>query len=464
MAEFDDVVGCIHNLVDVVTTRSTSNGAFVARDAIEFRRNDDAGVGVFATAPLAAGTVLVTVPFSECISAEAVMATAVGREVVGPRPGLLQYQDEVIALGLMYAVTLRARGDEDAAQAACPWMAHVKTLPASYNTPLFWSEEELAELKGYNTFHLTNLMKKQIAADWEALHQPLSEEYPELLGGATLEVYQWALSTVYSRAVGVVRKGVYTRCVPPIVDMANHSPDAGSDTAETLRYDVAKDTVSLVTTTSRAAGEECYAVYGRYPNGKLLYSYGFVVPHSPHRAIDLWTRVTPSVSNAEAKQQLLLSHDLTREQTYDFTGTLRGFDGAVSVSPALLATVRVIQVADAAEMENVENAFRGEMVSVRNERASYVALRALLVNALKVHTAEEDKATLGQLLLGDTKRCDRRLMALVLRVEERELVQDCLTLVDTWVAQLDDLGEAYVPPDSPLLLPKATDAAPGAKS
>ena len=464
MAEFasasDDAVGCIRTLIDAVTTRSTSKGAFVARDAIEFRRNDDAGVGVFATAPLAAGTVLITVPFSECISAETVMATAVGRDVVGPRPGLLQYQDEVIALGLMYAVTLRARGEGDAA--ACPWMEHLKTLPTSYNTPLFWSDEELAELKGYNTFHLTNLMKKQIAADWEALHKPLSEEYPELLGAATLELYQWALSTVYSRAVGIVRKGVYTRCVPPIVDMANHSPDAASDTAETLRYDEARDTVSFVTTSSRAVGDECYAVYGRYPNGKLLYSYGFVVPHSPHRAIDLWTRVTPTVSNAETKQQLLLAHDLTREQTYDFTGTLRGFDGAVSISPALLATVRVIQVADAAELEDVENAFRGEMISVRNERATYVALRALLVNALKVQTAEEDKERLGQLLLGDTKRSDRRLMALVLRVEERELVQECLAQVDVWVAQLDDVGEAYVPPDSPLL--KVKEAAPVATS
>ena len=56
------------------------------------------------------------------------------------------------------------------------------------------------------------------------------------------------------------------------------------------------------------------------------------------------------------------------------------------------------------------------IVSVRNEQASYVALRSLLLNALKVQTAESDKVALGKLLLDDTKKSDRLLMALTLRV------------------------------------------------
>ena len=88
--------------------------------------------------------------------------------------------------------------------------------------------------------------------------------------------------------------------------------------------------------------------------------------------------------------------------------------------------------------------------SVRNEQASYVALRSLLLNALKVQTAETDKVALGKLLLDDTKKSDRGLMALTLRVEERELVQSCLSLVDKWLEQLADVGEAFIPSDSPL--------------
>ena len=80
----------------------------------------------------------------------------------------------------------------------------------------------------------------------------------------------------------------------------------------------------------------------------------------------------------------------------------------------------------------------------------------MLLNALKVQTAETDKVALGKLLLDDTKKSDRGLMALTLRVEERELVQSCLSLVDKWLEQLADVGEAFIPSDSPLATTTAT--------
>jgi hypothetical protein len=346
-------------------------------EEIHFHHNEECGTGVFAKSAIPAKAVLVSVPFSECISTESVMTSCLS-EIINIRPGLLNYPDEVIAMGLMYAAT---HGNES--ESFCPWMHHLATIPDTYNTPLFWSQEELDQIKGCNAFHLTNLMKKQIRADWEALHQPLSLEYPDMLGGITIELYQWALSTVYSRAVGIHRKGAYTRCIPPIVDMANHNPEAGSEAAETLSYNEKNDTISLINNSPKNEGDECFAVYGTYPNGKLLYTYGFVILNSPHRAVDLWTRVSATIAYASEKQQILNSHELTREQTYDFVGTLRpGF-----ISPALLATVRIIQ-ADKSELENSEAAFRGEMLSVRNEKASYVSLRNLLLHGMRVDTAK----------------------------------------------------------------------------
>lgn len=44
-------------------------------------------------------------------------------------------------------------------------------------------------------------------------------------------------------------------------------------------------------------------------------------------------------------------------------------------------------------------------------------------------------------------------MALILRVEERELLQECLALVDNWIEEITNIGEAYIPPDSPLQIP-----------
>ena len=370
---FDESI--IRDLISHVTSR----GAVVSGN-INFVHSEEAGTGIFATGAIRSRDALVCVPFSECISAESVMNTRVG-EIISIKPDLLEYPDEVIAMGLMYAVTL---GKDDAE--LCPWINHVKTIPKTYNTPLYWSDEELHEIKGYNVYHLTNLMKKQIQVDWDTLHQPLSLEFPDILGEATLELYQWALSTVYSRAVGIHRNNIYTRCIPPVVDMANHNPEAGSEAAETLSYDEKNDTVSFINTTPKVPGEECFAVYGNYSNEKLMYTYGFVIHNAPVKAVDLWTRVVPTLSLASEKQAILSAHELTRVPTYDFEGTLRpGY-----VSPALLATIRIMQ-ADASELECSEAAFRGEMLSVRNETATYVSLRQLLLNGMRVETAEVRK-------------------------------------------------------------------------
>jgi hypothetical protein len=56
-------------------------------------------------------------------------------------------------------------------------------------------------------------------------------------------------------------------------------------------------------------------------------SYGFTVEglgRNPHRGVDFWVKVPPSLKDAEWKAGLLAQHDLTRNHTYDFVGTLRG--------------------------------------------------------------------------------------------------------------------------------------------
>jgi [ribulose-bisphosphate carboxylase]-lysine N-methyltransferase len=62
---------------------------------------------------------------------------------------------------------------------------------------------------------------------------------------------------------------------------------------------------------------------GSYSNAKLAYSYGFVVPETTIKTMDLWMNCPPNSRNAEWKKQILSSQPLTKNQTYDFNGTLR---------------------------------------------------------------------------------------------------------------------------------------------
>lgn len=362
----------IGELISVVKARKA-----VISDSISFHHADLTGCSIFAKTEIAKGTALVSVPFASCITAELIAQSSQLRSLLEENPGYLEYPDEVLAIGLMYA-------DCHHSDVHCEWVSHVRTMPKSFNTTIFWGEDEMFELMGTNVFHLTKMMKKQMVHDFETLHKPLRDAYPELLGGITLESYMWALSIVYSRSVELTRCGEHVRCIVPVLDMANHNPEAADSAFDTFHYDDDSDRVSLLSAADLKAGDECFAVYGLYPNSKLLYNYGFVVLGNPHRAIDLWTRLAPTSYRFDAKQQTLQSHELTRVQTYDFKGTVR----PNYVSPALLATIRVVQACDDAEVAQLESAFHGRMVSVRNELATYASLCALLAARLQPEQAE----------------------------------------------------------------------------
>ena len=52
------------------------------------------------------------------------------------------------------------------------------------------------------------------------------------------------------------------------------------------------------------------------------------------------------------------------------------------------------------------------------------------------------------MLLANTPHSNRKLMALITRVEERELLQDVLAMVNQWIQELNTKGEEFKPIDS----------------
>jgi hypothetical protein len=246
-------------------------------------------------------------------------------------------------------------------------------------------------------------MQRQILQDWDSIHEPISRAFPHLLGAATIESYKWALSIIYSRAVGFYKDSKYQRCIPPLIDMANHNPLEAGEAADTFRYDPESNHLQLLSCKSRAEGEECYAVYGTYPNSKLIYSYGFFLPQNPLRAIDLWTRVGPTTHFAERKQAILTSRDLTRDQPYDFSGTIR----PEFVSGSLLATARVLQCTEV-ELDSVaiEKIYAGKMCSKRKELATYQSLRTLLSLRASIGNKEVIDLPISYILYQGDDKCN----------------------------------------------------------
>lgn len=346
------------------------------------------GCGLVAQEPVKAGQLVLRVPISLCVHVEAVHLSVL-RDVVAAEPQLLaeEAQDELLALVLM----AERRAGRDSF-----WWPYLKVMPGEYDTPLYWGEEERRYLAGTNVGLLTVIMERRIAQDWKENHAGLVQKYPDVLGGLTLQDYIWALSTIWSRAVGVER-GVghrYLRCLAPALDMCNHHPSAAMGLEDLLKYEAETDSLCFRPATPVTQGQQCHLLYGPYSNAKLLYSYGFVAAQNPHRGVDYWVKVPSTAFDAAWKTEELLAHDLTREQTYDFNGTLLGN----GVTTALMATVRMIHLTPE-EYKDVEKVFRGEIVSLRNEQASFNGLATFLEKKVSSYptTVEEDLRALEKL-------------------------------------------------------------------
>eukprot|EP00624_Nannochloropsis_granulata_P003675 evm.model.NODE_28528_length_50078_cov_28.909842.18 len=346
------------------------------------------GCGLVALAPVEAGQLVLQVPMPLCLHVEAVHLSVL-RDVVSAEPQLLEKdaQDELLALMLMA---------ERRAGRHSYWWPYLKVMPREYDTPLYWGEEERRYLVGTNVGLLTAIMERRIAQDWKEIHAGLVERYPGVLGGLTLQDYSWALSTIWSRAVGVERgEGHrYLRCLAPVLDMCNHHPSAAPGLGDLLKYESETDSLCFRPATPVTQGQQCHLLYGPYSNAKLLYSYGFVAAENPRRGVDYWVKVPPTAPDAVWKTEQLRAHDLTREQTYNFDGTLLGN----SVTTALMATVRMIHLSPN-EYKDAEKVFRGEMVSLRNERASFTGLAAFLEKKVSSYptAVEEDLRALEKL-------------------------------------------------------------------
>ena len=193
--------------INVLLDEFSSERGGIINDAVEFVKTDESGVAIMAKEALKAGSVVVGVPYDVLLSAQKVMTYEPLRRIFVEQEQLRDFPDEVLAIGIMHAAVT---GPE------CPWYKHVATFPVkSTNATIFWEEDELEELKGCNVYILTKMMNKQIEADWEAVHAALKQIYPDILGGISLSMYKWAISMIYSRAVGIQNKdGMYERVIP----------------------------------------------------------------------------------------------------------------------------------------------------------------------------------------------------------------------------------------------------------
>lgn len=287
------------------------------------------GHGVFTKQSLSPGQVTLQIPFKLTMTVESAAHSDLA--VVLERYPQLP-PDEVLALHLMHE---RSKGRRSF------FAPFITSLPTTFDLPVFWSDAELDELKGTNVLLLTQLMKQHLERDFRSIHQEVTEAFPELfksLPTLTRDDYTWAMSVIWSRAFGVNKGGEYLHLLCPALDMFNHDVMLQNPLDDYVSFDEEKQMMVHHVPIEIADGAPVHISYGQYTNAKLLYSYGFVARENSRQAVDFWVKIPPTDPYLKLKQTILDANDLTKEQTYDFRGTLFRND----VDERLLATLRVI--------------------------------------------------------------------------------------------------------------------------
>lgn len=238
------------------------------------------GLGVFASAPIGEGELLLSVPRSLILYPP--MAE------VEWSSGITSAPEE---LRLMLLRERRAK--------ASRWTEWLALLPAHFDLPAEWRDEEVSWLA-------TAAVEADIRRERDDILRAFGVAQGHL-PGLTLAEYMWAASAVASRAAhlsegGSGRESADAECleedqsgsspsceegecagVPAIVpfgDMFNHSASLAPARA---RFDLSTGAYRYVSLQQVAEGEEVCLGYGCHDDDVLLRCYGFVPELNPHR-------------------------------------------------------------------------------------------------------------------------------------------------------------------------------------
>merc|ERR1711964_914557 len=149
------------------------------------------------------------------------------------------------------------------------WQPYIDVLPPRYDDiPIFWTDEEIAELQG------------DALARWERRRKTLSDDYDAIVSHcpgfketATLEEFMWARTAVITRTFGIkVNNEKITTNLP--IDFVMHAnvPDT------TWGYDQAKGCYHITAVRDIPKNKFLTITYGKKANARFLVNYGFCLP------------------------------------------------------------------------------------------------------------------------------------------------------------------------------------------
>lgn len=245
--------------------------------------NGSSGLGVSAAAPVASGTLLISLPPH--------LPLSLPSSLDHPLHHLASVVPEEL-----WALKLGLRLLMERAQTGSFWWPYISNLPQRFNVPVFFTGDDIADLQYAPVIHQVKQRCRaliNVANQVEAVLAKLpATEQP--FGGQEVNASSlgWAMAAVSSRAFQVHSSKEPSkefsrkqRVLLPLIDMCNHS---FTPNARIIQHE-GKEGASFVVVAEHnlQAGTNILLSYGSLSNDLLLLDYGFVVPQNSHDYIEM---------------------------------------------------------------------------------------------------------------------------------------------------------------------------------
>jgi histone-lysine N-methyltransferase SETD3 len=174
---------------------------------------------------------------------------------------------------------------------------YLDTLPNAFpQIPLYYTDDELAQLKGSFTRFLIQHRRASIGQEYQNLCERVAG-----FDRFTPQQFVWARLVVITRSFGFARDGLETEGLVPLADMLNHHP-----TRETKwMYEGKKKRFVVSAARNFEVGDPIHGHYGRKCNSRLFVNYGFALPENDDNEAEIVVAIAPNDPLRQAKLSLL---------------------------------------------------------------------------------------------------------------------------------------------------------------
>ncbi|CAA7031204.1 unnamed protein product [Microthlaspi erraticum] len=365
------------------------------------------GLGLVARRDIGRNEVVLEIPKRLWINPETVTASKIGPLCGGLKPWIS------VALFL-----IKEKYEEDSS-----WRVYLDILPESTDSTIFWSGEELAELKGTQLLSNTLGVKEYVENEFSKLEQEILLPNKDLFSSRiTVDDFIWAFGILKSRAFSRLRG--QNLVLIPLADLINHNP---AITKEDYAYEIkggglfSRDVLfSLKSPAYVKAGDQVYIQYDvNKSNAELALDYGFVESNPNRNTYTLAIQIPESDPFLEDKLDIAESNEMGETGYFDIV------EGQ-TLPAGMLQYIRLVALSgsDAFLLESIfRNAIWGHLelpVSRSNEELICRVVRDACKSALSgfTTTIEEDEK-----LLEEGKLDLRMEMAVKIRMGEKKVLQ-----------------------------------------